>query len=139
MMPGMPMLSAPTEPTSAPSPTRGFTVIHPSSGPLAGKRKVTFMVVPAGTTFGVAEPTSRSTPSSPSATNIVAGSELWFSTVMVQLRAFGGVGPTAGGISGGGVGVGVGSGKTTGGGLGKAGTGGMGTPAGTYSSAAPVE
>ena len=107
ILPGMPMLSAPMESTFAPSPSRGFTVIHPSSGPLAGKRKVTFMVALAGTTFGVADPTSRSTPSSPSATNIVAGSEVWFSTVMVQLRAFGGVGPTAGG-SGGGVGVGVG-------------------------------
>ena len=75
-------------------------VIHPSSGPLAGKRKVTFMVAPAGTTFGVADPTSRSTPSSPSATNSVAGSELRLSTVTVQLRAFGGTGPTAGGSSG---------------------------------------
>ena len=93
------------------------------------------MVAPAGTTFGVADPTSRSTPSSPSATNIVAGSELSFSTVTVQVRAFGGTGPSAGGSSGG---TGVGLGKTGGGGLGKE-NGGMGTPAGTYSSAAPVE
>ena len=80
-------------------------------------------------------PDEPSRPSSP-ATNRVAGSELWLSTVTVQLRAFGGTGPAAGGS---GVGTGVGLGKTGGGGLGKAGNGGSDTPAGTYSSAAPVE
>ena len=65
---------------------------------LAGKRKVTCTVAPAGTTFGVADPTSRNIPpSSSSATNSVAGSELLLSTVTVQLRAFGGTGPAAGG------------------------------------------
>ena len=45
------------------------------------------MVVPAGTTFGAADPTSRNPPSSASATNSVAGAELWLSTVTVQDRA----------------------------------------------------
>ena len=75
-------------------------------------------------------------PSSSSATNSVAGSELLLSTVTFQHRAFGGTGPAAGGS---GVGTGVGLGKTGGGGLGKAGNGGSDTPAGTYSSAAPFE
>src|SRR5262245_49137842 len=114
------MSSAPMEPVSAPSPCRGFTVIQPSSGPpLAGKRKVTFTLAPAGPTFGVADPTSRSSPVS--ATNMVAGSELWLSTVMVQLRAFGGTGPSAGGSSGR---SGVGLGTTNGGGLANEGNGG---------------
>ena len=104
------------------------------------------MVAPAGTTFGVADPTSRKVPpSSPSATNKVARPELLLSTVMVQLRAFGGTGPAAGGRTGAGVGVGLGEtsgagvGKTGGAGVGKAGNDGSDTPAGTYRAAAPFE
>src|SRR5262245_7316475 len=125
----MPMSSALTN--DPPSPGRGFTKIQPSSGPpSAGKRKVTFTVAPAGTTFGVADPTSRNPPSSSSATNSAAGSERLLSTVTFQDRAFGGTGPAAGGN---GVGTGVGLGKTSGGGGGKAGRGGGDTPGGTYS------
>src|SRR4029453_5511664 len=52
ILPGMPI--SPAETNIPPSPGRGFTLIQPSSGPpLAGKRKVTFTVAPAGTTFGV--------------------------------------------------------------------------------------
>jgi hypothetical protein len=81
---------------------------------LAGKRKVTFRVAPAGTTFGVADPTSRKLPPSPpSATDSVAGSELLLSTVTVQLRAFGGTGPAAGG-SGVALGLGLGVGLDVG-------------------------
>ena len=110
ILPGMPMWSAPLSQHLPLRPVAGSrgSIRHPT---LAGKRKVTFTVVPAGTTFGVADPTSRNLPSSPSATNRVAGSELWLSTVMVQLRAFGGTGPSAGGS---GVGTGVGLGRPTG-------------------------
>src|SRR5262245_41164521 len=101
------------------------------------------MVAPAGTTFGVADPTSTSMPVSPRLpTNRAAGSELRLSTVTVQLCAFGGTGPAAAGSGVGlgvGLGTGVGLGKTGGAGLGKAGNGGGDTPAGTYSSTAPCE
>jgi len=96
------------------------------------------MVVPAGTTFGVTEPTSVPPPP-PSVTKSAAGSELRFSTVTVQLVAFGGMGPIVGGSGVGtavGLGTGVGLGKTGGAGLGKAGNGGGDTPAGTYNAAA---
>src|SRR5262245_1346659 len=101
------------------------------------------MVAPAGTTFGVADPTSTSMPVSPRLpTNRAAGSELRLSTVTVQLCAFGGTGPAAAGSGVGlgvGLGTGVGLGKAGGAGLGKAGNGGGDTPAGMYSSTAPCE
>ena len=107
--------------------------VDPSVVDLAGKRKVTCTVVPAGTTFGVADPTSP---------NPSPGDE--------QRRGLGTLvvdrdGP-APRVRRNGTGRrrerrrdGVGLGKTGGGGLGKAGNGGRGTPAGTYSSAAPFE
>ena len=121
-----------------PSPGRGFTQIHPSSGPLSAGKQEGHLHGGAGWDH-VRGRRSRRAVTSPlsvlSATNSVAGSELLLSTVTVQHRAFGGTGPAAGGN---GVGTGVGLGKTGGGGLGKAGNGGGDTPAGTYSSAAPV-
>ena len=53
-------------------------------------------------------------PASPSATNIVAGSELSLSTVTVQDRAFGGTGPPPAGAAAAGVGLGVGLGEAGG-------------------------
>ena len=75
------------------------------------------MVAPAGTTFGVADPTSRNVPLVPLGHEQRRGLGAPLSTVTVQDRAFGGTGPTAGGSSGAGVGVGVGLGV----GLGEAG------------------
>jgi hypothetical protein len=120
-----------------PSPGTGFTQIQQLVTFLGGSRKVTFMVVSGGTTFGVTFPHSRPTPvSSSSAANSVAGLELLLSTVTVQVLAPGGTGPTAGG-TGGGVGLGVGVGIGVG--LGRAARAGGGdTPAGTYSSDAFV-
>src|SRR4029453_2473619 len=130
----MPMSAASTNPPS--SPGRRSTQIHPSARPpLTGKRKVTCTLTPAGTTLGVADPTSSNGPvPSAAATDRVTGSELWLSTVTFQARAFGGTGPAAGGN---GVGSGVGVGKTGGGGRGEAGHDGGDTPAGMFSPAAP--
>ena len=98
--------------------SRGFTKIAPTLHPFAGTRKVTFTVAPGGTTFGVADPTSRPRiplPSS-SATNSVAGSELLLRTVTFQDRAPGGMGPASGGTGVGlGVGLGGGRGRASGG------------------------
>src|SRR4029078_11092203 len=88
----------------------------------------------AGRTCGLAGPTR--SPAVPSTTTMVAGWELWLSTVTVHLRAFGGTGPSAGGS---GVGTGGGLGGRGGPGLGKAGTAGRATRAGTYSSPAPAD